>query len=79
MMDVVSQKRTAARLRIENREKDIAAKFAKLEQWKKDLNDKINKKTAEAEAAKVNTFYNMKAYQKLIFRVVLCSYATKAI
>ncbi|XP_059059490.1 large ribosomal subunit protein mL64 [Achroia grisella] len=52
MMVTAAQKRREEQLKIEQREKDIATKFEKLEQWKKDLNDKLAKKIAEVEAAK---------------------------
>ncbi|XP_049865638.1 growth arrest and DNA damage-inducible proteins-interacting protein 1 [Pectinophora gossypiella] len=52
MMASAAQKRKEAQLQIEQREKDVAAKYAKLAQWKKDLQDKIAKKEYEARAAK---------------------------
>jgi DNA-binding transcriptional MerR regulator len=60
MMDTAANKRQEAQKKIEMREADVAAKFAKLDQWKKELNDRINKKTAEANAAKVCTLILMK-------------------
>ncbi|CAK1578833.1 unnamed protein product [Parnassius mnemosyne] len=53
MMDAAAQRKKEEQLKIEQREKEIAAKFEKLEQWKKELNQKIAKKTAEAQAAKM--------------------------
>uniref|UniRef100_A0A2A4JWT0 Large ribosomal subunit protein mL64 n=1 Tax=Heliothis virescens TaxID=7102 RepID=A0A2A4JWT0_HELVI len=52
MMETAAQNRREQQEKIEQRDRDIAAKFAKLAQWKKDLHDKIAKKTAEANAAK---------------------------
>lgn len=54
-MKSVAEKRKEEKLRIQQREMEVAAKFAKLEQWKKELNDKIAKKAAEVQAAKVKT------------------------
>lgn len=54
MMKMVQEKRLAEQQAIEKRDRDIAAKFDKLQQWKKDLNDKIAKKAAEVQAAKVS-------------------------
>lgn len=53
MMDAAAQKKREEQEVIEKREKDLAAKFAKVAIWKKELNDKLNKKVAEAQAAKV--------------------------
>lgn len=36
------------------RQEDVAKKFAKLEQWKKELRDKVAKKESEARAIKVS-------------------------
>ncbi|KAL0839904.1 hypothetical protein ABMA28_016523 [Loxostege sticticalis] len=52
MMDAAAQKKREEQEVIEKREKDLAAKFAKVAIWKKELNDKLNKKVAEAQAAK---------------------------
>ena len=52
-MESAAQKRKEERLKIEVREKEVAIKFAKLEQWKKELNDKVAKKIADAQVAKV--------------------------
>lgn len=52
-MDAAAQKKREEQEVIEKREKDLAAKFAKVAIWKKELNDKLNKKVAEAQAAKV--------------------------
>lgn len=52
MMESAAQKRKEERLKIEVREKEVAIKFAKLEQWKKELNDKVAKKIADAQVAK---------------------------
>ncbi|CAH0396990.1 unnamed protein product [Chilo suppressalis] len=51
-MDAAAQKRLEEKNKIEQREIEIATKFAKLAQWKKELNDKIAKKAAEVELAK---------------------------
>lgn len=53
MMETAAQKRKEEQQRIEQREKEVEAKFAKLEQWKKELNDKIEKKTRDIQVAKV--------------------------
>lgn len=53
VMDAAAVKRREEQLRREQRDMEVAAKVAKLEQWKKELNDKIAKKAAEVEAAKV--------------------------
>ncbi|XP_068627940.1 large ribosomal subunit protein mL64 [Battus philenor] len=53
MMDAAAVKRKEEQLKIEQREKEVAAKFAKLEQWKNELNAKVAKKAAEIQAAKV--------------------------
>lgn len=53
MMETAAQKRREEQQKIEQREKEIEAKFVKLEQWKKELNDKIEKKARDAQAAKV--------------------------
>ncbi|XP_045492068.1 growth arrest and DNA damage-inducible proteins-interacting protein 1 [Colias croceus] len=52
MMETAAQRKREQQLRIEQRDKDVAAKFAKLDQMKKELNDKMAKKAAEVEAAK---------------------------
>ncbi|KAJ8725232.1 hypothetical protein PYW07_016190 [Mythimna separata] len=52
MMEMAAKRRQEQEQKIQQRDKEIAAKFAKLEQWKKDLLDKIAKKAAEANAAK---------------------------
>ncbi|KAM3967973.1 growth arrest and DNA damage-inducible proteins-interacting protein CRIF [Aphomia sociella] len=52
MMETAAQKRIQEQLKIENREKELAIKFEKLEQWKKDLTEKMAKKMAETQAAK---------------------------
>ncbi|XP_026747473.1 growth arrest and DNA damage-inducible proteins-interacting protein 1 [Trichoplusia ni] len=52
MMESAARQRKEEREKIEKRDRDVAAKFAKLEQWKKELNDKLAKKTAEVSAAK---------------------------
>ncbi|KAL4707473.1 hypothetical protein ACJJTC_000117 [Scirpophaga incertulas] len=53
MMAMAAQKRKEAKEKIELREKELAEKFAKLDQWKKELNDRIEKKAVEANAAKI--------------------------
>ncbi|CAH0721421.1 unnamed protein product, partial [Brenthis ino] len=53
VMASVAQTRKEEKIKIQQRDAEIAAKFAKFEQWKKELNDKIAKKAAEAEAAKL--------------------------
>lgn len=60
MMESAARQRKEEREKIEKRDRDIAAKFAKLEQWKKELNDKLAKKTAEVSAAKVRYCVCMK-------------------
>ncbi|XP_013186977.2 large ribosomal subunit protein mL64 [Amyelois transitella] len=52
MMEAAAEKRKEEQLAIEKREQDLAMKFEKLAMWKKELNDKLKKKVAEAEAAK---------------------------
>ncbi|OWR44849.1 hypothetical protein KGM_211908 [Danaus plexippus plexippus] len=52
MMETAAENRRQENLKIEQREKDIAVKFAKLDQWKRELNLKIAKKAAEVQAAK---------------------------
>lgn len=54
MMETAAKNRKEQQQKIEQRDRDIAAKYAKLDQWKKELLDKIAKKTAEANAAKVS-------------------------
>lgn len=56
-MESAAQKRQEEKMKIELREKDLAAKFAKLALWKKELKNKTAKKMAEAEAAKVSFVY----------------------
>lgn len=53
MIDAAAVRRKEEQARIEERDKEVAAKFHKLDQWKKELNAKIAKKTAEVQAAKV--------------------------
>lgn len=53
MIETAAKRRKEQQQKIERRDKEIAAKFAKLAQWKQDLLDKVAKKTAEANAAKV--------------------------
>ncbi|CAK1544749.1 unnamed protein product [Leptosia nina] len=53
MMTMVAEKREQERLKTQQRDNEIAAKFAKLGQWKKELKEKIAKKEAEVEAAKL--------------------------
>ncbi|CAB3235685.1 unnamed protein product [Arctia plantaginis] len=52
MMEQAAQKRREEELKIEQRDREVATKHAKLETWKKELNDKIAKKLSEANAAK---------------------------
>ncbi|CAH0669330.1 unnamed protein product [Spodoptera exigua] len=52
MMETAAKNRKEQEERIQQRDRDVAAKYAKLDQWKKDLLDKIAKKTAEVNAAK---------------------------
>ncbi|GBP07550.1 Growth arrest and DNA damage-inducible proteins-interacting protein 1 [Eumeta japonica] len=52
MMEQVAKQREEKKLKILQRDAEVAAKFEKLEQWKKELNDKINKKCEETRAAK---------------------------
>lgn len=66
MMDQAAMRQKEEQQKILKRDNEVAAKFAKLEQWKKELNDKIAKKTAEANAAKVvfvcNILLNIDTY-----------------
>ncbi|KAF9416274.1 hypothetical protein HW555_006348 [Spodoptera exigua] len=52
MMETAAKNRKEQEEKIQQRDRDVAAKYAKLDQWKKDLLDKIAKKTAEVNAAK---------------------------
>ncbi|XP_026748142.2 growth arrest and DNA damage-inducible proteins-interacting protein 1 [Galleria mellonella] len=52
MIETATQKRKEEQLKIEQREKELAIKYEKLDQWKKELKDKLAKKVAEAQAAK---------------------------
>ncbi|XP_012547427.1 large ribosomal subunit protein mL64 [Bombyx mori] len=52
MMETTRQKRLAEEEKILKRDQEIVAKMAKLEMWKKELRNKVAKKTAEAQAAK---------------------------
>ncbi|XP_075972369.1 growth arrest and DNA damage-inducible proteins-interacting protein CRIF [Anticarsia gemmatalis] len=52
MMEQAARMRKEEQGKIEQRDREVATKYAKLAQWKKDLEDKIAKKTAEANAAK---------------------------
>lgn len=58
MMETAAQKRKEEQHKIEQREKEVEAKFLKLDQWKKELNDKIQKKAKDTQAAKVNLIIN---------------------
>ncbi|CAH2063172.1 unnamed protein product, partial [Iphiclides podalirius] len=53
MMETAAQRRKEEQVRIEQRDKDVAAKFQKLEQWKNELNAKLAKKEADVQAAKL--------------------------
>ncbi|XP_028173726.1 growth arrest and DNA damage-inducible proteins-interacting protein 1 [Ostrinia furnacalis] len=53
MMDAAAEKRRAEQEVIDKREKELAAKITKVAAWKKDLQDKLAKKMADAQAAKV--------------------------
>lgn len=53
MIDTTVQNRKEEQQKIEQREKEVEAKFLKLEQWKKELNDKIQKKARDVQTAKV--------------------------
>ncbi|CAG9792204.1 unnamed protein product [Diatraea saccharalis] len=53
VMESAALRKQEEKLKIQKRETDIAAKYAKLEQWKKELRDKLAKKAAEAESAKI--------------------------
>lgn len=57
MMESAAEKRKEEQQKIEQREKEVEAKFLKLEQWKKELNDKIEKKARDVQAAKVKLFF----------------------
>ncbi|KAJ8727206.1 hypothetical protein PYW08_015603 [Mythimna loreyi] len=52
MIEMAEKRRKEQEQKIQQRDREVAAKFAKLEQWKKDLLDKVAKKAAEASAAK---------------------------
>ncbi|XP_047023031.1 growth arrest and DNA damage-inducible proteins-interacting protein 1 [Helicoverpa zea] len=52
MMETAARNRKEQQEKIEQRDREVAARFAKLGQWMKELNDKIAKKTAETNAAK---------------------------
>lgn len=56
MMETAEKRRKEEQQKIEQRDKEVAAKYVKLAQWKKELLDKIAKKTSEANAAKVSIF-----------------------
>lgn len=56
MMETTRQKRLAEEEKILKRDQEIVAKMAKLEMWKKELRNKVAKKTAEAQAAKVYNY-----------------------
>ncbi|XP_022122642.2 growth arrest and DNA damage-inducible proteins-interacting protein 1 [Pieris rapae] len=53
MIATAAQKRREEQLKIQQRDNEIATKFAKLDQWKKELQEKMAKKSAEVEAAKI--------------------------
>jgi len=52
MLDKVKTKKADERSRRLLREKDVAAKVAKIDQWKKDFHDKVRRKSEEVAAAK---------------------------
>ena len=56
-METAEKRRKEEQQKIEQRDKEVAAKYVKLAQWKKELLDKIAKKTSEANAAKVSIFW----------------------
>lgn len=63
MMETAAKKKRDAQLAIEKREQELAVKFEKLAIWKKELQDRIAKKAAEVQAAKVfiyHTFFKSK-------------------
>lgn len=53
MMQTIAKSRKEEQQKIEARDRDVATKMLKLAQWKKELHDKINKKTTDMQAAKV--------------------------
>lgn len=53
MMKRVSEKKRLEEENIQKRQADISAKFAKLEQWKKELHTKVEKKAKEAEVSRL--------------------------
>lgn len=53
MVEEAKVKRAEKEKRIQMRQQEIVKKMEKLEQWKKELQDKIQKKELEALAAKV--------------------------
>lgn len=56
MMETAAQRKQKEQEKILERDREVAAKFAKLGQWKKELDDKLAKKTADMLAAKVNNY-----------------------
>lgn len=57
MMENAAKNRREEQIKTLERDRDIAAKFAKLAQWNKELDDKLSKKTADAQRAKVFIFF----------------------
>lgn len=53
MMKTAAKNRKEEQMKILERDREVSAKFAKLAQWQKELDDKLAKKTADAQAAKV--------------------------
>ncbi|XP_041973247.1 growth arrest and DNA damage-inducible proteins-interacting protein 1 [Aricia agestis] len=53
VMESAAQRRKEEKLRILQRDREVAEKFAKLDAWKKDLHERIAKKEAEVKAAKL--------------------------
>lgn len=58
-MDQAAERRREEELKIQQRDKEVAAKYVKLEAWKKELSDKIAKKLADANTAKVCLIYKI--------------------
>lgn len=54
MMQSIAEKKRHEEEQRRKRQEDVKMKFAKLEQWKQDLKEKVAKKEAEALAIKVN-------------------------
>lgn len=53
MVKILKERKEAEKLAQQKRQEDIAKKVLKIDQWKKELNDKIAKREADALNAKV--------------------------